>query len=613
MKTGKKVTEPVCSVLIVNYNGGPLLVDCVQAVLDSTAALNLEVLVWDNASSDGSADLLAEVVDGNAAVRLWRHPVNLGFAGGVNKLLREAVGDWVLLLNPDCLLSSSTIAEVLAALEADPQAGMAGCLLMNPDGSEQAGCRRRIPTPWRSLVYLTGLDRVFPDHPGFQSLALCRSPLPTGTVDVEAISGAFMMIRRAALQQVGELDPAYFMHCEDVDWCMRFRLAGWRILFVPRAQAIHAKGTCSRNRTIFVEWHKHKGMMRFYRKFFRQGYPWPLLWFVAAGVWCRFVARMAGSLWQRWRPGQRRLPMERQSLVVESGHHQSTRIMVTGATSQIGYFLLPLLQAGGEKCLAVSRNPPAEPWPSGVSWRRIDLTRADPFAGSGRIEVWLHLAELSLAVPWLASAARAGVGRFLGIGSLSAITKRDSSSHVERQLAAKLQWAEKEIARLGSSHEISWTILRPTMIYGCGRDRNVSTILSFLRRFRFFPLVGTGRGARQPVHAADLARCALTAARSPLAVNRTYDLGGGQRLTYRQLVECLFESQGISPRFLPLPMFAVRRVTHLVKLLPPYRHLTVAMFERMEKDLVVDYTAASRDLGYNPRSFTYCRAGKVDG
>jgi GT2 family glycosyltransferase len=106
---------------------------------------------------------------------------------------------------------------------------------------------------------------------------------------MEAISGAFMFVRRKALEQVGPMDDGYFLHCEDLDWCMRFRKDGWKILFVPQVAIIHKKGVCCRDRQIQAEWHKHKGMIRFYRKFFKHQYPLAIMYMVIASVWTRFA------------------------------------------------------------------------------------------------------------------------------------------------------------------------------------------------------------------------------------------------------------------------------------------------------------------------------------
>jgi hypothetical protein len=176
-------------------------------------------------------------------------------------------------------------------MKSSPQTGMAGPLLLNPDGTEQAGGRRAVPTPWRSFVNTFGLSRLRERYPRlFADFLLHQQPLPDAPAEVEAVSGSCMLVRRDALRDVGTMDEDYFMHCEDLDWCMRFRLRGWKIMFVPDASAVHHKGTCSKARPIFVEWHKHKGMMRFYGKFFRHQYPGILMWVVAAGVWLRFSA-----------------------------------------------------------------------------------------------------------------------------------------------------------------------------------------------------------------------------------------------------------------------------------------------------------------------------------
>jgi GT2 family glycosyltransferase len=174
-------------------------------------------------------------------------------------------------------------------MRADDRVGMAGGLLTNLDGTEQAGSRRAVPTPWRSFVRAFGLARFSDRWPRlFFDFYLHKQPLPDHAIDVEAISGACMMVRREAMNDVGQWDEGYFLHCEDLDWCMRFRQRGWKILFVPSAQITHALGICGRSRPMFVEWHKHKGMMRYYHKFFRHQYPGVFMGLVTVGVWLRF-------------------------------------------------------------------------------------------------------------------------------------------------------------------------------------------------------------------------------------------------------------------------------------------------------------------------------------
>jgi GT2 family glycosyltransferase len=275
---------PVISTIIVNFNAGALLRGCVDSLLN--CPLDVEIIVVDNASVDGSLDTLPELPN----IKIIRNSKNLGFAAACNSGLRVAVAPVLLFLNPDCFFMPGTLTNLLESMRADERVGMAGGFLANLDGSEQPGGRRAVPTPWRSFVRAFGLARFSDRWPRlFFDFHLHKLPLPEQALEVEAISGACMMVKREAVLDVGEWDEAYFLHCEDLDWCMRFRQKGWKILFVPTAQITHVSGFCSKDRPVFVEWHKHKGMIRFYYKFFRHQYPGVLFGMVAAGVWLRFI------------------------------------------------------------------------------------------------------------------------------------------------------------------------------------------------------------------------------------------------------------------------------------------------------------------------------------
>jgi GT2 family glycosyltransferase len=290
---------PFCSVLVVSYNSGPMLVECVRAALASTVPVQL--LLSDNASTDGSLEAVRREWSDDPRLVIRENRSNLGFARACNRVLPEAAGDWVLFLNPDCVLEPDTLERMFAVLAQWPDVGMAGCLLRNPDGSEQAGCRRREPTPWRSLARVIHLQRLRPGDPRLADFNMAREPLPKEPVPVDAISGAFMLVRREALDRVGPLDEGYFLHCEDLDWCRRFRDKGYQVLFVPGVEVLHAKGESSRSTPVRVEWYKHRGMLRYYRKFYRDGYPRPLLWLVHAAVWARFALVAPLVSWRRLR------------------------------------------------------------------------------------------------------------------------------------------------------------------------------------------------------------------------------------------------------------------------------------------------------------------------
>ncbi len=279
---------PVCSVIIVSFSSGATLGDCVASVLASTVPV--ELLISDNGSDDGSREALLAARSGERRLRIVENGANLGFAAAANRVLPLAEGDWILFLNPDCLLRSDTLERMLSALDGRTDVGMAGPLIRGTDGHEQAGCRRREPTPFRSLARVLHLQRWQPGDARVSDFNMTGEPLASEPVEVDAISGAFMLARREAINRVGPLDDGYFLHCEDLDWCRRFRDAGYRILFVPGVEIVHHKGTSSRTRPIRVEWHKHRGMLRYYGKYFRKAHPFPLWWAVRLAVWTRFGA-----------------------------------------------------------------------------------------------------------------------------------------------------------------------------------------------------------------------------------------------------------------------------------------------------------------------------------
>jgi len=277
--------QPV-SAVIVNYNAGALLIESVRAALVQAD----QVIVVDNASIDASMDLLATQFAAEPRLVMLCETKNLGFAVGCNLGVGLASQAHLLFLNPDCILGAGSLRRMVEVLDSDSSVGMVGGLLTNLDGSEQGGGRRAVPTPWRSFVRAFGLARLSNRWPRlFFDFHLHKQPLPDAPMEVEAISGALMLVSRAAIDDVGLWDEAYFLHCEDLDWCMRFRQHGWKILFVPDAPVIHHLGHCSRTRPFFVEWHKHKGMVHFYCKFFSHQYPGALMWLVNAGVWLRFA------------------------------------------------------------------------------------------------------------------------------------------------------------------------------------------------------------------------------------------------------------------------------------------------------------------------------------
>lgn len=204
-------TASSVSLVVVNYNAGSLLADCVASALAQVR----EVIVVDNASSDKSIAQLKNRFPDNPGLRVIGNDQNLGFATACNIGVAEADSPYILFLNPDCMLAPDAVSQLLNELETNPDAGMAGGLLVNPDGTEQGGGRRAVPTPWRSFVRAFGLYRLADRWPRlFFNFYLHKQPLPARPIEVEAIFGACMLVKREVMKEVGLLDEGQ-EHCRN--------------------------------------------------------------------------------------------------------------------------------------------------------------------------------------------------------------------------------------------------------------------------------------------------------------------------------------------------------------------------------------------------------------
>ena len=266
--------------VVVNYNSGKWLKACIDSLFSSIP--KPMVYIVDNASEDDSLEGVGTAVDD---IEIIRNAKNVGFARANNQVLRSQVAEFYVLVNPDCVVEAGTLGTIVAAMRKDSTIGLASCVINNADGTIQKTCRRRFPTPRSAMIRTFGLSTLFPGEDFDYGDADT-----TGEIEfVDAISGAFMVVRGSALEKVGYLDDVYFMHCEDLDWCKRFWQAGYKVAFVPAARVTHIKGVSGRS--LRVNWYLHQGMLRFYKKFYMNEYPKILFGFVYMGVALSFLAK----------------------------------------------------------------------------------------------------------------------------------------------------------------------------------------------------------------------------------------------------------------------------------------------------------------------------------
>ncbi len=246
-------------VVIVSFRGKELLRRCLASLDEHAPAPWTAVTVVDNASGDGTAEMVAAEFP---EVRLLRQKRNLGFARAQNIGIAGGSGAAVLVLNPDAAIEAGTLAPLLERLAEDARIGCVGPALIREDGSFDHAARRSFPTPLSALGHFTGIGRRSESGP----LAAYRAPgIERGAVD--AVNGAFMMLRRVALEQVGGFDEGYWMYMEDLDLCRRLVDAGWITYYEPRSRATHTKaGTTDGRRGPRLNIAFHRGMGRFYRR-----------------------------------------------------------------------------------------------------------------------------------------------------------------------------------------------------------------------------------------------------------------------------------------------------------------------------------------------------------
>jgi len=250
---------PALDVVIVSYRCEALLRECLASLYSNPPAGRMRVEVVDNASEDGTAQMVAREF-GQAVLTV--NPGNAGFARANNPALARGRAPYALVLNPDTKVTPGALDRLLAVIEAHPEVGMIGPRLEQSDGTFDHASSRSFPTPLSALGHFTGVGRR---EGASGSLAAYRAP---GDVagPVDAINGAFMLIRRAALDQVGGFDTRYWMYMEDLDLCYRFAAAGWATWFEPSVTVTHVKaGTSGNNRSLQLNRAFHYGMFRFYR------------------------------------------------------------------------------------------------------------------------------------------------------------------------------------------------------------------------------------------------------------------------------------------------------------------------------------------------------------
>jgi nucleoside-diphosphate-sugar epimerase len=279
---------------------------------------------------------------------------------------------------------------------------------------------------------------------------------------------------------------------------------------------------------------------------------------------------------------------------------------VIGATGAVGRYVLPLFVEAGWNVIAFSRKKRDDKRLPGIRWRVL----CPPEAQFGeQIQHWVSLAPITALSDYFPLLVSFGARRIVAISSTSRFTKISSPDARERRTAKNLAESEEALIAWAKKENVVYTILRPTMIYDFGRDKNITLIARFIKRFGFFCILGEAEGLRQPVHARDVASACAAALQSQAAENHSYNLSGGEVLSYREMVNCIFFTLGKKPRLVKIPLGLFHAAVFVLRVHPRFRHWSSAMAQRMNQDMIFDHEEARRDLHFAPLCFDLTTSG----
>jgi O-antigen biosynthesis protein len=283
------------TVVIVSYNVRPFLDHCLQSVFRAARDLIVQVIVVDNDSADGSAEMTARR---HPQAQLIVNPENVGFARANNQAFTEAQGEAVLILNPDAFIQENTLRVLLTKLSSAREVGAVGPMILLPNGRYEPRSMRGFPTPGAAFSYLSGLSRLFPNSPRFSSY-LPTYLDPDQEHEVEALSGCCMMVRREILDRLGGFDADYFMYGEDLDLCWRLHQADYRLCYTPATSIVHFKGESTRTLRLEADRYHQRSMRLFVDKNLAGSVSGPVRGALALGFGLHAAGRRMGIFRRR--------------------------------------------------------------------------------------------------------------------------------------------------------------------------------------------------------------------------------------------------------------------------------------------------------------------------
>jgi len=559
-----------------------------------------ELIIIDNGNAPDVISRLQQRSLSDPRITIISGHGGIGYGAGCNIGARLANSEILTFLKPNYLLPPDALKDLCKTLQSEPKAMLTSGVIKLADGRIGYKFRNKIITP----------KSVFYEIIGIKKHDISPSVSAKNPYEVATISSACLCVRASDYRKLGGLDNDFYPQSEEADFCLRVQQIGGRVMCIPTVNLTFMPDILARKNNLALQWQLAKNKIRYLNKFFAGHQLFGTLFLLNVIIILHAILNIVWNFIRKKNckpntvtPAEKRLMALALGLVdaVKSEQLAKKIVLVTGATSPVGLCVVRRLIAAGAAVLAVSRNDEIPYYHPSLRWIKGDLSASDFGLQDYCVDFVIHAAPLPLLPPLIDLLSNAEAKRIIAYSSTSVFAKLLSTNDFERDFAVKLQAAEELIAKKCDERGVFYTIFRPTLSYGLGLDAGISKLASVIRKWGRVCVYPPAFGRRQPVHADDLAAAAILALENENTYGKSYNLSGGEIVTYHNMLARIFEIYGKKPKIISSTMlpFALDILGKLRK----NKYMNGEIARRMNDDLVFFHDDAKRDFGFNPRAF----------
>jgi nucleoside-diphosphate-sugar epimerase/GT2 family glycosyltransferase len=604
-----------CSVIMVAKQGGELLFASIETVLVQKSLA--ELIIVDNGNAP---DIIARLQQRSLSEpRIKIMPLKgagINFAKGCNAAARQATSEYLLLLKAGYLLPPDAIENFINTLATENKAMLAGGVVVGYDGSMKSIFRPAIVTPKSTLLDIIGIKK----RPK-KTIPVAENVAKKIPFEVATISSACMCIRAGDYKKLAGLDDEFFPQDEEIDFALRVQQIGGRVLCVTAVRVTRLP-TAADGISIARQLQETKNTIRYLNKFFAAHEAFGMLFLLNMLIMFNlFLHTVYNGIREFLQDSRSYLndPKAKKLLILALGPVSVQKneklakkiVLVTGASSQTGLFVIRRLIASGAAVLAVTRSDEVPYSHDSLRWIKRDLANPAFDLDGYLVDAVVHCAPLWMLPGLVQALHQAEAKRIIAFSSTLIFSKLLAANSFEKDYVHKMQNAENLLAERCKETGIHYTIFRPTQVYGVGLDCGVTSIAKFIRRFGYIFVYPPAFGRRQPVHVDDLANSVVQAMDNETTYDKSYNLSGGDVLTYREMLAKLFTLFGRKPQIISTSLlpFALDMAGKISR----NKFTNGEIARRMNDDMVFFHDDAKRDFGFHPRSFLSGGIKDIDG